>query len=64
MKRTALLSHLRDFGCRLEREGASHSIWLNPLTGKIQAIPRHTEIKKFTVRAICQKLGVPVPKGA
>jgi len=64
MKREALLSHLTDTGCRLEREGASHSIWKNPSTGEIQAVPRHREVKKFTARSICRKLGIPVPKGA
>lgn len=53
MKREALLAHLNAHGCRLEREGASHSIWKNPATGEIQAVPRHREIKKFTARSIC-----------
>jgi len=64
MKRAELLSHLGAHGCRLEREGGSHSIWINPATGEIQAIPRHGEIKKFTVKSICRKLSVPPPKGA
>jgi len=64
MKRAALLAHLSTQGCRLEREGGSHSIWLNPATGEIQSVPRHNEIKKFTARSICRKLEVPVPKGA
>ena len=64
MKRSALLTHLAAHGCRLEREGARHSIWTNPATGEIQTIPRHKEIKKFTTRSICRRLGVPSPKGA
>jgi len=29
MKRSDLLAHLSTHGCRLEREGARHSIWIN-----------------------------------
>jgi hypothetical protein len=64
MKRSDLLAHLSAQGCRLEREGSRHSIWINPATGKIQAVPRHREIKKFTARSICRKLDVPLPPGA
>lgn len=63
MKREALLAHLRSRGCELVREGGSHSIWRNPATGEIQAIPRHKEVKRFTTKSICRRLGVEVPKG-
>jgi mRNA interferase HicA len=64
MKREALLAHFRSRGCELVREGGSHSIWRNPATGEIQAIPRHKEVKRFTMKSICRRLGVEVPKGA
>lgn len=64
MKRNDLLAHLSNHRCRLEREGARHSIWINPATGDIQAVPRHREIKKFTARSICRKLAIPEPTGA
>jgi mRNA interferase HicA len=44
MKREALLKHLRRHGCYLKREGGAHSLWINPQNGKVEAIPRHTEI--------------------
>ena len=44
MKRGDLLRHLRKHGCHLKREGRSHSLWTNPATGALEAIPRHTEI--------------------
>ena len=44
MKRKALLKYLRKHGCFLKREGASHSLWSNPNTGEVEAVPRHTEI--------------------
>lgn len=64
MKREALLAHLRSQGCQLVREGGSHSVWLNPVTGEIQAVPRHKEVKRFTTKSICRRLGIEVPKGA
>ena len=63
MKRRALLGHLQEHGCVPVREGGSHSIWGNPQTGRKEAIPRHTEIKKFLARSICRNLSVPVPPG-
>ena len=59
MKRTALLRHLRRHGCVLKREGASHSLWTNPATGAVEAVPRHIEIPNLLARKICRGLGVP-----
>lgn len=61
MKRRALLGHLRKNGCELVREGARHSLWRNADTGERSAIPRHTEIKASTARAICKQIGAPPP---
>jgi len=59
VKRTALLRHLRRHGCVLKREGASHSLWTNPATGTVEAVPRHIEIPNLLARMICQGLGIP-----
>ena len=59
MKRESLLRHLRYQGCVLKREGGAHSLWLNPLTGQIQAVPRYLEIANNLARAICKGLSVP-----
>ena len=58
MKRQALLKHLRRHGCRLKREGRSHSLWINPVSGAIEAVPRHIEIPDLLARKICRELGV------
>ena len=58
MKRHALLRHLRKNGCNLKREGRSHSLWINPLNGAVEAIPRHSEIPDKLVRKICKRLEV------
>src|SRR4051812_24706669 len=46
MKRRDLEKKLRVAGCYLKREGGSHSLWTNPRTGVVEALPRHTEIKE------------------
>ena len=58
MKRGALLRHLRRHGCYVKREGRAHSLWVNPQTGAVEAIPRHTEIPDSLARKICSSLGV------
>jgi hypothetical protein len=59
MKRGALLRHLRLHGCYLKREGAAHSLWTNPATGAVEAVPRHTEIPDRLAQKICRALGIP-----
>lgn len=59
MKRSALLAHLRRYGCCLKREGRSHSLWTNPATGETEAVPRHTEIPDILARKICRSLSCP-----
>ena len=46
MKRRELEKRLRRAGCYLKREGGSHSLWINPRTGVVEAIPRHAEVKE------------------
>jgi len=52
LKRGDLLRHLRKHGCHLKREGRSHSLWTNPTTGALEAIPRHTEISDRLARSL------------
>lgn len=59
MKREILLKHLRKNSCYLKREGSSHSLWINPSTGKIEAIPRHRELSDNLVKKICKNLSIP-----
>lgn len=59
MKRQFLLKHLRQNGCYLKREGRSHSLWCNPQTGNVEAIPRHTEIPNRLAKKICHALAIP-----
>ncbi|HEX9046567.1 MAG TPA: type II toxin-antitoxin system HicA family toxin [Verrucomicrobiae bacterium] len=64
MKRRDLLRHLQAHGCRMEREGGKHSLWLNPVTGAVESVPRHVEIGKHLSKKICRSLSVPEPRGA
>jgi mRNA interferase HicA len=56
MKRTDLERKLRIAGCYLKREGRLHSLWINPKTGFIEAVPRHNEIKEPLARKILKSL--------
>jgi mRNA interferase HicA len=56
MKRKELEKLLRLAGCFLKREGASHSLWMNPKTGVCEAIPRHNEIKEHLAKKILKSL--------
>jgi len=59
MKREKLVKRLRLNGCYLKREGRSHSLWCNPLSGHVEAIPRHTEIPNKLAEKIFEALSVP-----
>lgn len=56
MKRRDLERKLRIAGCYLKREGNSHSLWTNPKTGAIEAVPRHNEIKEPLAKKILKNL--------
>ena len=61
MKRKELVRHLEAHGCPLKREGASHSIYWNPATGRREPVPRHSEIPEILTRKICRSVEIPVP---
>ena len=44
MKRRDLLRQLQAHGCQIEREGAKHSLRLNPAPGAVESVTRHVEI--------------------
>ena len=58
MKRHELIGHLHEQGCRLDREGSRHSIYINPANGKKVPVPRHGEIDNRLARKICRQLEV------
>ncbi len=57
MKRRDLERRLRITGCYLKREGGSHSLWINPKNGVLEAVPRHSEIKEPLAKKILKNLG-------
>ena len=63
VKRSALLRHLRRHGCYLKREGSAHSLWINPNTGAVQAVPRHVETPNLLAKKICKALAIPEATG-
>lgn len=62
MKQVDLIKHIRKYGCIFIREGSSHTVWLNPVTGRTSTVPRHNEINTHTGKKICKDLGVQIIK--
>ncbi len=58
MKRKELIRQLTDAGCVLHRHGSRHDIYLNPVNGKKQPVPRHGEIEDILARHIKKHLGL------
>lgn len=46
--------------CKIHREGANHTLWINEKTGKIFPVGRHKtqEIPKGTLKAILKDAGL------
>jgi len=63
VNRRALEKHLKKNGCFFHHHGGRHDIWVNSLTLAQAPVPRHSPIKRGTVRGVCQKLGIPLPAG-
>jgi len=43
------------------REGAKHTVCLNPTARRVSTVPRHVEIDEWLARKICKDLGVIPP---
>ena len=59
MKRNTLLHHFRKHGCSLKREGAAHSLWTNPDTGAVEAVPHHDGVTVVVERDLRGVRGLP-----
>ncbi|MFA6470989.1 MAG: type II toxin-antitoxin system HicA family toxin [Candidatus Latescibacterota bacterium] len=58
MKRSEFIRRLESFGCILHHHGSRHDIYVNPVTGQKQPIPRHNEIDDVLVKHIIKYLGL------
>jgi len=58
VKRKEFIRFLIKNGCYLERHGKKHDLYLNPVTGKKSAVPRHSEIKDSLCRLIKNQLKI------
>ena len=52
MKNRDLVVKHKAAGCLLARHGGLHDIYRNPLTGRIEAVPRHKEVNELLARKI------------
>ena len=58
MRRKELIRQLTAAGCILQRHGSRHDIYLNPINGKKQPVPRHGDIEEALARHIKKYLGL------
>jgi len=58
MKRRELVRQLAEAGCVLLRHGSRHDIYVNPITGKKQPVPRHAEVDEHLARHIRRVMGI------
>ncbi|MCK4401508.1 type II toxin-antitoxin system HicA family toxin [bacterium] len=56
MKRKDLLKIISSNGCTLLRHGSRHDLYINPITGKKQPVPRHKEIDERLAKHIIKEL--------
>ena len=59
MKRADLIRTIEGYGCVLVRHGGRHDWYRNPVTGVLQPVPRHREIKEGLARHITKMLSNP-----
>jgi predicted RNA binding protein YcfA (HicA-like mRNA interferase family) len=62
VKRRDLIQLLEQQGCKFLREGANHTVYLNPSSKKTSTIPRHKEVDDFLAKKICKDLGITIKK--
>ncbi|MGD0091605.1 MAG: type II toxin-antitoxin system HicA family toxin [Planctomycetota bacterium] len=55
------MRHLMSHDCFFLREGHSHTVFKNAVSGLQSSVPRHTEVGEKLVRKICKDLGIPAP---
>jgi len=58
MKRKDLIKQLTLAGCVLLRHGSRHDIYLNPVNGQKQPVPRHSEVDEQLAKHIKKFLGI------
>ena len=60
MNYSELYQILRKARCRIEREGAGHTIWFSPITGRKFTVPRHKneDVPKGTLHSILKAAGI------
>jgi mRNA interferase HicA len=61
LKRRELIRHIEKNGVEFLREGANHTVYVNPKENKVSTVPRHREIDEYLVKRICKDLGIPQP---
>ena len=62
MKLRDLLRRIGEEGAVLVRHGSNHDWYRNVITGIMEAVPRHREVKEPTALRIIKRLSTPDPE--
>lgn len=60
MKYSELEKEIKQIGCYILKEGANHTIWFSPITGKKFPVSRHKtqEVPAGTLKSIRKAAGI------
>lgn len=60
MKYSELEKEIKQIGCYILKEGANHTIWFSPITGKKFPVSRHKtqEVPTGTLKSIRKAAGI------
>ncbi|MBC5747091.1 type II toxin-antitoxin system HicA family toxin [Dysosmobacter sp. NSJ-60] len=60
MRYSELEKLLKEIGCTVYKEGANHTLWYSPITGKIFPVGRHKteDVKPGTLKSIKRDAGL------
>jgi hypothetical protein len=58
MNRKNFIKYLYENKCVFLKEGAKHSVFFNPLSGRSSTVPRHNELDSNLAKKICTDLGI------
>ena len=59
MKHRVLLRRIAEEGAVFVRHGSDHDWYRNVITGIMEAVPRHREVKERTAQRIIKRLSAP-----
>lgn len=58
MQRRLIIKRLEENGFHFDRSGANHDLYVNPVTKRKIAVPRHRDVPENTAKVIFKEAGL------